>query len=71
MAYGASEDEPLDGSRTQQVAEFQRRGEVVRGEAVLRICTSYLGVPRLVKSIIRSSETDTPKTMRGYLSSVI
>ena len=30
MAYGASEDEPLDGSRTQQLAELQRDENILQ-----------------------------------------
>jgi hypothetical protein len=32
---GAGKDEPLDGSRPQEVAEFHRRDEIVGGEAAL------------------------------------
>jgi hypothetical protein len=33
--YGAAEDKSLDGSRAQEVAQFHRRGEIVRSKAAL------------------------------------
>ncbi len=42
-AYGAAEDETLDGSRAQQVTQFHRRGKVVRGKAILPDGRKLLG----------------------------
>ena len=70
-AYCASEDEPLDGSCAQQITHSI---DGVRSSGARQFCPTasrFGGKPFLVKSNTLSRETDTPKTMRGYLSRVI